>query len=331
MRSDLLLLALFVLGAGVSLATSWVLVSRLERIGGSIGISEALLGMLAALAADSPEITAAVTALIGGHARIGAGVVLGSNVFNLAALLGLGAIAAGQIVLHRRVLLFEGVVAVLIAVIAELVVVAGVPPAAGFTASILVLVPYVAVAGAPGRQGWLPAAWRTWLIEAVAEEEVELAGSIDRGRPRKSDVGVAVAAVLVVIGASIAMEQAGATLGHRLAIPEIVVGGLALAAVTSLPNAVSAIYLARRGRGAATFSTGLNSNALNVVAGLLLPAVIVGLGPRSGQTTLIATWYAGFTVFVLGLALRGGGLARAGGVVIVLGYLAFAVMQVLFS
>ena len=34
--------------------------------------------------------------------------VLGSNVFNLAALIGLGAVVAGGIKLHRRVVIFEG-------------------------------------------------------------------------------------------------------------------------------------------------------------------------------------------------------------------------------
>src|SRR5438477_5996838 len=86
---DALLAVLFALSAAVSLGTSWVLVSRLERVGLRLGLSEALLGMLAALAANAPEITAAVAALAGGHTRIGAGVALGSNVFNLAALLGL--------------------------------------------------------------------------------------------------------------------------------------------------------------------------------------------------------------------------------------------------
>jgi len=323
--SDVLLSASFLVGAGISLAASWLLVTRLERIGAGFGLSEALLGVLAALAADSPEVTSAVTALVGGHERIGAGVVIGSNVFNLAALLGLGAIAAGRIGLHRRVLLFEGVVAVLIAATALAVVVAGVPPAVGVLMCGVVLVPYVAISSGPTRQRWLPARWRGWLSEAVAEEELELTGAFDHGRSHRSDVAVAIVAVLVVIGASIAMEQTGLTLGTRYGIPEIVIGGLLLAAVTSLPNAVSAVYLARRGRGAATLSTALNSNALNVVAGLLLPAVFVGLGARSGPTTLITVWYAGFTVVVLGLALAGRGLGRAGGIAIVLGYVTFAV------
>lgn len=323
--SDVLLLVSFLVGAGVSLTASWLLVTRLERIGASVGLSEALLGMLAALAADSPEITSAVTALAGGHQRIGAGVVIGSNVFNLAALLGLGAIAAGRILLHRRVLLFEGGVAVLIAATALAVVVAGLPPIAGALICAVVLVPYVAISSGPGCRRWMPAKWRDWSGEAVAEEELELAGALDQGPLHRHDVVVAVVGVLVVIGASIAMEQTGSTLGIRYGIPEIVIGGLVLAAVTSLPNAVSAIYLARRGRGAATLSTAMNSNSLNVLAGLLLPAVFVGLGARSGQTTLITVWYAGFTVAVLSLALASRGLRRAAGIAIVFGYGIFAV------
>ena len=60
--SDPLLGVTFVLAAAVSLAASWLLVTSLERVGARLGLTEALLGLLAALAADAPEITAAVTA-----------------------------------------------------------------------------------------------------------------------------------------------------------------------------------------------------------------------------------------------------------------------------
>lgn len=114
-------------------------------------------------------------------------------------------------------------------------------------------------------------------------------------RGRAGDAVVAGVAVLVVVGTSIAMEHAASKLGTRHHIPEIVVGGLVLAAVTSLPNAVAAVYLATRSRGAATLSTAMNSNALNVAADLLLPATIVGLGAPSGSATLVAAWYLGLT------------------------------------
>jgi Ca2+/Na+ antiporter len=59
--SDPLLAIEFVFAAAISLGASWLLVTRLERVGARLALSEALLGMLAALAADAPEITAAVT------------------------------------------------------------------------------------------------------------------------------------------------------------------------------------------------------------------------------------------------------------------------------
>ena len=80
----------FVVAALATWASSAVLVTRRERVGARLHFTEAILGLTAALAANAPEITSAVTALVKGQHDIGVGVVLGSNVFNLAALLGLG-------------------------------------------------------------------------------------------------------------------------------------------------------------------------------------------------------------------------------------------------
>jgi hypothetical protein len=174
-----------------------------------------------------------------------------------------------------------------------------------------------------GRLG-VPPRWAVWLRSAVSQDEAELAAAIRPSRGRWPDAAVAAGALAVVIMASVIMERAASALGQRYAVPQIVVGGLVLAAVTSLPNAVAAVHLAARGRGAATMSTALNSNTLNVVAGLLLPGVLIGLGPVSGQARLVALWYAGLTVAVLTLAWRHGGLGRAVGLLVIAAYAAFA-------
>jgi len=317
---------LFCAGVVVSLAASWLLVSRLERLGERAGFSEAWLGLVAALAADAPEITSAVTALARGQASVGAGVIIGSNVFNLAALLGLAAVVAGWIGFHRRVVVLSGVPAVWVAAVCLLTVAAVIAPVAGLGLAAVVLVPYVAVLGMSRArmEGLrLPARWVRWLLAAVHEEETELAEAI---RPRPGtwrDAVAALAALIVVVGASTVMEIAATAVGRRYAVADIVTGGLVLAVVTSLPNAVSAVYLARRGRGAAVLSIALNSNAINVVGGLLIPASLAGLGPGSGQDTLVAAWYAGLTIFALALAYRGRGVGRATGTAIIAGYLAF--------
>jgi cation:H+ antiporter len=316
----------FVAGALVSLAVSGVLVSRLERVGERLGLSEALLGIVAALAADAPEVTAAVAAIAGHQQRLGAGVVIGSNVFNLAALLGLGAVVAGRVRLHRKVVVLGGAVALTVAIVCLVVVTGVVPPAAGFAFVLVTVVLYAVALGASDQRlarFRLPRPWIAWIRSAVAEEESELEEAIRPRRGRWQDVAVAAVSLLVVVAASVTMERAASALGSRFAIPEIVVGGLVLAAVTSLPNAVAAVYLAAHGRGAATLSTALNSNTLNIALGLLLPATLIGLGQPAGQTVLIAAWYIGLTIVTLAFAYRDRGIRRVTGILIIAAYVVF--------
>jgi cation:H+ antiporter len=327
-----LLIVVFLLGAVVSLAASWQLVVRLERVGARVGLAEALLGMLAAVAADAPEITASVTALIGHQAHIGAGVALGSNLFNLAALLGLAALVGGRIHLHRRVVVLDGSVAVWVAGFGLLAVLGAVSAGVGFVLFAVLFAPYLLALSAHRRVlERVPGAGRLvgWVELAVAEAEVELEPAIHPRRGGARDVAEAVIAVAVVVGASVAMERAASTLGTRQSVPQILTGGLVLAGVTSVPNAVAGIYLARRGRGAATLSTALNSNAINVAFGLLLPGALLGLGGVSGPSVLVAACNVGLTVCVLLAAWRSRGLRRRDGAAIVAGYCAFVVALVL--
>jgi cation:H+ antiporter len=319
-------LLVFCLAAGVSLATSYLLVTRLERIGERLGLSEALLGMVAALAADAPEITSAITALAQHQQKVGAGVIIGSNVFNLAALLGLGGIVAGSIALHRKVVTLGGVIALWVAAVCLVTTTGTIPPAAGLVAVLAVLIPYLVLLGAgAGRLHRLPVArrWESWLAVAISEEEQELEEIIHPPHGRRRDVFLASGALVVVVAASVVMERTGTSVGTHFGVPQIVTGGVVLAAVTSLPNAVAAVYLAARGRGAAMLSTTLNSNALNVTAGLLLPATITGLGPPSVHAVLIAVWYLVLTAAALAFVFRDGGVRRATGAFIVGSYLVF--------
>ena len=316
----------FVLGAAVSLAASWVLVSRIERMGNRLGVTEAMLGLIAALAADTPEITSAISALASHQQEIGSSVVVGSNVFNLAALLGLGAVVAGWVALHRRVIVLTGAISLWIAGVCVLVVLGDLSALVGLLLVLAVLGPYTYLAASRRERQAQSRAGR-WLALAMREEEMELHPALIPGSKRQ-DLSVVALALVVVVAASIVMERSAQSLGTRFAIPDIVVGGLVLAAVTSLPNAVAAVYLARRGRGTAMLSTALNSNALNIAFGLLLPAAVVGLGVTTSREILVALWYAGLTVVVLFFAFRDRGLRRHTGMVVLVAYALFIVVMV---
>lgn len=91
-----------------------VLVSRaLSRLGRQLHIPEHFLSFITALAADSPEISSTVVAMLSGQTDVGVGIAFGSNLFNLASLLGLTGIIAGNISVRRNAALLDGGVGVL--------------------------------------------------------------------------------------------------------------------------------------------------------------------------------------------------------------------------
>jgi cation:H+ antiporter len=143
-----------------------------------------------------------------------------------------------------------------------------------------------------------------------------------RGGPR--DAAVAVLALAVVVAASAAMERTASALGARWAVPGVITGAIVLAAVTSLPNAVAAVFLARRGRASATLSEAFNSNTLNVLAGLLIPVVII-TSPSLAGALPVAIWSGVLTAATIALALADRGINRRSGARIIAAYLVFAI------
>src|SRR5438105_8519549 len=112
----------FCVCVAASLLASLVFARTLDEVSERLGASEGLHGILTALGADAPEISTAIAAIAASHAKLGVGVVVGSNVFNLAGLLGLSAVVAGRVAIHRHGLLFNGGVALLVAGLAAALV-----------------------------------------------------------------------------------------------------------------------------------------------------------------------------------------------------------------
>ena len=113
---------LFVASIALMLVASAVFARRLDHIGLRLGLPEALLGLLTALAADAPEISSAIAALLQHEHAIAVGVVVGSNAFNLAAMLGVSAVVAGRVRARHETLELEAFVGLwLLAVMLALV------------------------------------------------------------------------------------------------------------------------------------------------------------------------------------------------------------------
>ena len=77
-------------------------------------------------------------------------------------------------------------------------------------------------------------------------------------------------------------------------------------------------------RGSAVFSETLNSNTINVVAGISVPALFVAFGAASGTVEFTVWWLLGMTMLVAAVAYARGGLSRLHGVLVLALYAAFA-------
>ena len=141
----------FLVSIGVMLAASAVFARRLDHIGLRLGLPEAVLGLLTALAADAPELASAVTALVASRHEIAVGVVVGASVFNLAAMLGLSAVVTARIRARHETLELEAFVGLWMIGLAVAVAAGALGSTTGMVLVAVVAVPYVVLLAAGPR------------------------------------------------------------------------------------------------------------------------------------------------------------------------------------
>ncbi len=305
--------ALLLLSLAVTLAAARMFAQRLDRLGVAFGLPEALVGLLTALAADGPEVSSALIALAKGEHGVGVGVVVGSGVFNLAAMIGLSALLAGVVALPRAALAVEGGMGLAAALLASAVLVGWLTPVVGVVLLACVGVPY--------------------LLELLrgAEEPRHARSEAPAGEEpvRPHHALWIVSDVALIVTGSFGMVQSAVSLGDRLGVSGALIGVLVLGPLTSLPNAFTGVRLGLARRGAALVSESLNSNTINLAAGVMVPALFVSVTSSSSQGHLDLVWLLGMTgLTVLFLARRRGAGRVAGAALIVL-YAGFVVAQLL--
>ena len=323
-------LLVFLVGLGVSLVASEFLVRGFGRLGANAGLAAGLVGLLTALGADAPEISSAITALISGAKDVGLGVILGSNLFNLAALLGLSAVVAGRISFRRILLALDGSVALWTTLVVGVMLVVGLAPLLALVLVLAVFLFYVFVLAAePHRVDHLLLPRRTRHRLAAAARVIH--GDLERIEPAQEFWGPVwwvLPSIAAIVAGSVAMVNGALVLGDHWHLSRIFLGAVALAAITSLPNAYAAIRLALSANGTAVVSLAFNSNTVNLLAGISLPAVVIGgLASAPGALADI-TWLTALTVVAVGLGYLGRGLNRWSGLVVIVGYLIFVVATV---
>lgn len=322
---------IFTASLALSIVSSVVLARQIDRFSTRLGLPEAGIGLLTALGADAPEISAAITALLHGNHAIGVGVVLGSNMFNLVALLGLGAVLGGSVRAGRSAVVLVGGATILVTLAGSLLALGLLSPPDAATLSALVFASAAALS--LGRSPSLPKGrLARALARARAEEHHDLAPSATPA-PGMTTLDIAmplIPTLTAVVLASVGMVDTATALGQQMGVSPVVIGVVALAALTSLPNVLAAVRLVGQGRGGAVMNVTLNSNTINVLVGLCLPALFFAPPADAPSASSVLTiWTVGAaTVATVAVAARSRGLSRAAGGALVLSYVVFVALVV---
>jgi cation:H+ antiporter len=323
----------FLVSVGAMLAAASVFAGRLDHIGLRLGLPETLLGLLTALAADAPELASTVTALVEHKHSVAVGVAVGASAFNIAAMLGLSVVVTARIHARHEVLELEAFVGLWMIAVVVLVAAGVLGGVVGAVLAAVVAVPYVALL-AGGRRFLsrlrLGAEQFRFVERSFGEEHVR-PQPLDYGREAAQIVLVLVAALGLIVAGSIGAVQAATSLADRWSVPETLVGAIVLAVLTALPNAWTGIRFGLQQRGSALMSETLNSNSINVAAGIALPAALGALVSFSRLDVFDLAWLFGMTTAALVLFGRPRGAGRSAGALLIVLYAVFVAVQITAS
>ena len=283
-------------------------------------VSPLLIGAtVVAFGTSMPELVVTLQAALRGSTGIAFGNVIGSNVANLMLILGLAVVITPVAVSRRAVVRDGGALIGATALLAAFIAMGTLVAWQG--ALMLVLLGLFTFAsywqerrlGAEGgirrrhdaeESQHLP--WPIWLAALAA-----LAGL-----------------ACVSIGAHL-MVGAATIIARGLGITETVIGITVVAVGTSLPELATTVVAAYRKHADVALGNVLGSSLFNILAILGVVTVVTPL-PVPDEILHVDIWVlAGITVLVIAVSLAGVRLARPFGVLLLLGYAAFAVLQYL--
>jgi cation:H+ antiporter len=328
-------------------ASAWF-TRRLEFIGDHLHFSPGLLSGLAALGANIPNYVAALSAAISGQAGIGIGIIIGSNIYNIAVILGISAFASparqGMTLSPQEAQDAQqvGGLTLTMMVTTALAVAffswkASLPHQAMPQASIALLAFNLLTLGI---FGVLAAhALRQPKAEPVVPpvRSNHITTRSDPGRSARSRqgwettraLGEMVVALCLALGGVIVMVQTGQTVALDIHLPPAILSLIVLAIATSLPNTVVALTLTRTGRASASVEEVFSSNSVNAALGIALPLLFwSGLQSDRFLVLLDGPLMLVLTALAL-LCVRKQHVSRAMGLLLLLVYLGWIMIHVL--
>jgi cation:H+ antiporter len=319
-----------------------IFVDSLVEVGESLGISQIILGVTAsAIGTSLPEFGSAMIAVFSGNPDIGVGVVIGSNIWNIAGILGISSLAAGYIFVKKEELKRDGLMTLLTAVILlifmvllnEITRVVGVILVVAYIIYLYILIRSQQKKSKPEDSG----VEETRTATGSDEPEISSSGNvlveevIVSGRSRYKNILISLAGLAGLIIGSRLLVYSGVAIGELTGVPQIIMGLFALAIGTSMPELVVTLRSAMKKMHSLSIGTVLGSNIFNILIGIGIPSLFMNIPVDKLAVSFDAPVMIGVTALLILLSYRKSKLSRIGGAVLVTVYMAYIVTRIYLS
>ena len=312
---------LLVLGGFVLLALGGELLVRgAIAISRRLNVSPAVIGLtLVAMATSLPELAVSLNAAFRGSPDMAVGNVVGSNIFNLAAILGLTAIIFPPLRFREHMIRFDIAVMVLAAIGAWFVsrdLVVGRLEATIFLALLATFLIYRA-----------SNAKRTTVSSGEGDAS-EIEEELETHRTRFNGVGGPVGLVLLgaglLTGGADVLVRGAVVIAEFAGLSEHVIAVTLISAGTGLPELATAIMAGIRRHAAVAVGNVIGSNIFNVFGIMGTVALVKPLDVSPLLAGRDMWWMLGFSIIVIFPALhRGRRISRIEGMVALACYIVF--------
>lgn len=302
-----------------------VLVRGASRLAAMVGVSPLVVGLtVVAFGTSAPELAVSVGGALSGAGGLAVGNAVGSNVFNVLAILGAAALAS-PLVVHQRLVRIDVPLVVAVTAVTWLLAADG---------RLARLEGVALMAGLAAYTVWSYRASRREPPEVAAEYAEAFATPTGPVRRRWPLAVVAVAGGLgaLVVGARLLVAGA-TTVAGALGVPDLVVGSTIVAAGTSLPELATSVAAARRGERDIAVGNVVGSNLFNLLGVLGLAAVVAPAGLAVSPAALETDLPVALLAMVVAAPVLATGLVlmRWEGALLLVGYGGYLATLVLAS
>jgi len=297
-------------GAGLTMlyfGAEW-LVKGSITISNKLGVSQLVIGLtVVAFGTSTPELAVSVSSAMQGLSDVALGNVVGSNIVNIGAILGVSAIINPIIVsksaIRKQVPIMIGISFLLLAIILDGKI--------DLIDGVLLVV------------GIIVFTWYSYRSSKKDTdiEEILVSKTLQKNVFSKSIVFM-IAGLLLLTGGSFLTVDNAVIIGASFGISELFMGLTIVAIGTSLPELITSVVAARKGHADLSVGNIVGSNIFNIMAILGISSLISGITVSEKVLVDVGIMLA-FSLVLIPIMRSGFVISRKEGVFLIAGYIGY--------